>query len=155
MEWHDIHAPASSELDQLAARYGLHPLHIEDCRNRDQRAKIEEGQGYLFTVLKPVRVDEDGNFTAVDLDVFLGADFVITVVETDCPEVRAILARIHQAMANEERSDRVYHRIVDELVDSYLPLLDRLNDTIDQLEDQALDSPTPDVLSTIFATKRT
>ncbi len=155
MEWHEIYDPASAELDQLAARYGLHPLHVEDCRHRDQRAKIEEGQGYLFTVLKPVRVGEDGNFAAVDLDIFLGTDFVITVAETDCPEVRALIGRIHQAMANEARSDRVYHRIVDELVDSYLPLLDKLNETIDQLEDQALESPTPDVLSTIFATKRT
>ena len=155
MEWHEIHDPASAELDQLAARYGLHPLHIEDCRHRDQRAKIEEGQGYLFTVLKPVRVDEEENFSSVDLDVFLGTDFVITVAETDCPEVRALMGRVHQALANETRSDRVFHRIVDELVDSYLPLLDRLNDTIDQLEDLALESPTPDVLSTIFATKRT
>ena len=92
MEWHEIHDPASSELDQLAARYGLHPLHVEDCRHRDQRAKVEEGQGYLFTVLKPVRVDEEGNFSAVDLDVFLGGDFVITVAETDCPEVRGLVA---------------------------------------------------------------
>src|SRR5215831_3798237 len=57
MQWYDIHDPASAELDQLAARYGFHALHIEDCRHRDQRAKIEEGEGYLFTVLKPVRVD--------------------------------------------------------------------------------------------------
>jgi magnesium transporter len=155
MQWHDIHDPASEELDRLAAQYGLHPLHVEDCRHRDQRAKVEEGQGYLFTVLKPVRVDEDGDFNAVDLDIFLGADFVITVEETECPEVRALIDRIHQAMANEARSDHVYHRILDELVDSYLPLLDRLHDTIDRLEDQALESPTPDVLSTIFRTKRT
>jgi magnesium transporter len=155
MQWHDIYDPASPELDQLAARYCLHALHIEDCRHRDQRAKIEEGEGYLFTVMKPVRLDEEGEFTAVDLDVFLGADFVITVAETDCPELRALIGRVHQAMAGEARPDRVYHRILDELVDSYLPLLDRLNDTIDRLEDQALESPTPDVLSAIFANKRT
>jgi Mg2+ and Co2+ transporter CorA len=40
-------------------------------------------------------------------------------------------------------------------VDSYLPLLNQLNDTIDELEDQALNSPTPEVLSTISVTKRT
>src|SRR5882724_12497084 len=99
MEWFNIFDPASPELDDLAARYNLHPLHIEDCRHRGQRAKIEEGQSYLFTVLKPVRVDEDGKFDAVDLDVFLGADFVITVAETDCPELRALIEHIHKAMA--------------------------------------------------------
>lgn len=155
MEWHNIFDPASPELDDLATRYNLHPLHIEDCRHRGQRAKVEEGQSYLFTVLKPVRVDADGRFEAVDLDIFLGADFLITVVETDCPELRALIERIHKAMESETRADHVYHRLVDEMVDSYLPLLDKLNDTIDELEDQALNSPTPELLSTIFETKRT
>ena len=70
MPWYNILDPNGPELDQLAERYKLHPLHVEDCRQRDQRAKIEEGHGYLFTVLKPVRIDEEGNFDAVDLTDF-------------------------------------------------------------------------------------
>jgi len=155
MEWHNIVDPGSRELDELAKRYSLHPLHIEDCRHRNQRAKIEEGQGYLFTVLKPVRVDAEGNFEAVDLDIFLGAGFLITVLETDCPELRDLIDRVHRALTPESKPDRVYYRIVDETVDSYLPVLDRLNDTIDELEDSALSAPTPELLSTIFGTKRT
>ncbi|PWT97699.1 MAG: magnesium and cobalt transport protein CorA [Terriglobia bacterium] len=155
MEWHNILDPASPELDQLAQRYNLHPLHIEDCRHRGQRAKIEEAQDYLFTVLKPVRVDEEGHFDAVDLDIFLGPDFLITVQETNCPEVRGLIDHLRTAVTPESKSDRMYYRVLDEIVDSYLPLLDRLHDTIDEVEDQALDSPTPEVLSTIFRTKRT
>jgi magnesium transporter len=155
MEWHDISDPAGPELDRLAERYHLHPLHIEDCRHRDQRAKVEDGPDYLFTVLKPVRVDEEGNFETVDLDIFLGADFLITVAETECPELHGLIDRARKAAGTETRPDRVYYRIVDELVDSYLPPLDRLDDTIDELEDKALEAPTPELLATIFATKRT
>ena len=155
MEWHNIVDPASAELDRLAQRYNLHPLHIEDCRQRNQRAKIEEGQGYLFTVLKPVRIDKEENFDAVDLDLFLGPDYLITVLETDCPELRDLIDRVKQTMTAETRADRIYYRIVDEVVDSYLPLLDRLNDGIDELEDRALEAPTPELLQSIFATKRT
>jgi magnesium transporter len=155
MEWHNILDPDGPELDQLAERYKLHPLHIEDCRQRNQRAKIEEGHGYLFTVLKPVRIGEQGNFNAVDLDIFLGADFLITVVEKDCPELQDLIRRVHNSISEESRLDRIYYRIVDEVVDSYLPLLDRLDDSIDELEDQALESPTPGLLSAIFGTKRT
>ncbi|HEY1342323.1 MAG TPA: CorA family divalent cation transporter, partial [Bryobacteraceae bacterium] len=138
MEWINVPDPASPELDRLAKRYNLHPLHIEDCRHRDQRAKIEEGDGYLFTVLKAIRVDEKGEFDEVDLDIFLGQDFLITVLETDCPELRDLVERVRKVMPPDSKSDRVYHRIVDEVVDSYLPILDRLNETIDDLEDQAL-----------------
>jgi magnesium transporter len=38
MEWHRILDPNSPELDRLAERYHLHPLHIEDCRHRNQSA---------------------------------------------------------------------------------------------------------------------
>jgi magnesium transporter len=155
MQWHNILDPSSPELDQLAEQYNLHPLHIEDCRQRNQRAKIEDGQAYLFTVLKPVRLNEEGDFEAMDLDIFLGADFLITVVETDCPELKALIERVQKAAEFETRVDRVYYRIIDELVDSYLPILDQLHETIDNLEDKALEQPDPEVLSTIFATKRT
>jgi magnesium transporter len=155
MEWHNITDPAGPELDRLAERYKLHPLHIEDCRHRGQRAKVEEGQGYLFTVLKPLRVCKDGDLEAVDLDIFLGPDFLITVLETDCPEVRDLIGRVQKAATPDTKPGFLYYRIVDETVDSYLPLLDRLNDTIDELEDQALNSPSPEVMSRIFHVKRT
>ena len=45
MQWHNILDPSSPELDQLAEQYNLHPLHIEDCRHRDQRAKIARDLG--------------------------------------------------------------------------------------------------------------
>ena len=60
MEWHNILNANDPELDRLAERYKLHPLHIEDCRHRDQNAKIEEGETYIFTVLKALRFNADG-----------------------------------------------------------------------------------------------
>ena len=75
MEWHKIVDPNSSELDRLAERYHLHPLHIEDCRHRNQSAKIEESPGYIFTVMKGVRLDSEGALLTADLDIFLGIGF--------------------------------------------------------------------------------
>jgi magnesium transporter len=154
MEWHNVTDPAGPELDRLAERYHLHPLHVEDCRHRGQSAKVEDGPGYLFTVVKLVSAEETGGFEAQDLDIFLGSDYVITVLEHDCPESRGIVERVRRAVTPELRADQLYYRILDETVDSYLPLLDRYGDTIDSLEDEALESPTPRTLSTIFETKR-
>ena len=61
MRWYDIRDPNDPELDRLAAEFHLHPLHIEDCRHRNQRAKVEENGVYLFTVLKPVTTSSDGS----------------------------------------------------------------------------------------------
>jgi len=71
--WHDVRDPNDSELDVLAERFHLHPLHIEDCRQRNQRAKVEEGADYIFVVLKPVHVTEKGELQVNDLDLFWAA----------------------------------------------------------------------------------
>ena len=154
MTWYKITDPASPELDELAERYHLHPLHIEDCRHRNQSAKIEEGEGYLFAVLKVMRLMDDGSLHAADLDVFFGQNFVITVEEEACPEIKSIIQEVLQTPIAPQRSDQVFYRIMDHVVDSYLPILDHFDDLIDALEDEALENPTPDTLSRIFQNKR-
>jgi len=153
MQWHEIRDPQDPELDRLAAQYNLHPLHIEDCRHRNQSAKVEESRGYMFVVLKPVLIAQDGSLTTGDLDIFLGRDYLITVEELTCPSVRGVLDQV-RAAGRELRPDQLFYRIADGIVDSYLPILDRFSEVIDELEDQVLDRPTPDALSRIFETKR-
>jgi magnesium transporter len=154
MEWHKISDPNSPELDRLAERYQLHPLHIEDCRHRNQNAKIEQNPGYVFTVMKGVRLDDSGDLLTADLDIFLGKDFVITVLEDDCPEMQALIELVEKASNGESRPDQVYYRIMDHMVDTYLPVLDHYDEVIDGLEDQALSAPTPETLAGVFDTKR-
>jgi magnesium transporter len=153
MDWHEIRDPQDAELDRLAERYRLHPLHVEDCRHRNQSAKVEESRGYLFAVLKTVHLGEDGSLHVGDLDIFLGRDFLITVEEAHCPPVRTLLEQIRGAAAG-QRADQLFYRITDGVVDSYLPVLDHFSEVIDNLEDQVLDRPVPDTLARIFETKR-
>ena len=153
MEWHQIRDPQDPELDRLAARYHLHPLHIEDCRHRNQSAKVEESTGYLFAVLKPVEADKDQSLVAGDLDLFLGRDFLITVEDPKCAAARAVIEQA-RAVAAGLRPDQLFYRVTDGVVDSYLPVLDHISELIDQLEDDVLDRPAPDTLSRIFETKR-
>jgi len=153
MDWHEIRDPQDPELDRLAERYRLHPLHVEDCRHRHESAKIEESRGYIFTVLKIVTIEADASISESDLDIFLGRDFIITLEDKNCPPARKILEQVRGAAAG-QRADQVFYRITDGVVDSYLPVLDHFNEVIDELEDQVLDRPTPDTLQRTFDTKR-
>jgi magnesium transporter len=151
--WYDIRDPDDPQLDALAGRYGLHPLHIEDCRHRNQNAKIEAQNNYLFVVLKPVDVDEDHLLTAADLDIFIGPDWFITVQESRCESLSELLNRV-KTRRDAARPDQLFYWIADGLVDAYNPVLDRLTDRIDEMEDEALKCPEPELLEEIFDMRR-
>ena len=152
--WHDIRNPNDPELDRLAEQYRLHPLHIEDCRHRNQRAKVEEGPDYLFTVVKPIDAREGSSLCIGDLDLFLGRDYLITVLEEECSSLAARLDQL-RAAKNNSRPDQLFYRILDGVVDSYLPIIDGYSEDIDEIEDIVLEDPVPETLERIFTTKRT
>jgi len=151
--WHDLRDSNDPELDALAERYHLHPLHIEDCRHRNQRAKVEEGADYMFVVLKPVHVDSKGELEITDFDLFLGRDYLITVQEGECPSLRINVDQL-RASNKQSRPDQLFYKIMDATVDAYAPVLDWFNDAIDDIEDKVLEKPSPDTLQRIFDLKR-
>lgn len=151
--WHDIRDPKDTELDRLAERYNLHPLHIEDCRHGNQNAKVEEHGEYLFVVLKQIELNGQNELQIGDTDIFVGKDYIITVEESGCKSIAGILDRARQS-AKDQRPDQLLYRIMDAVVDSYLPLIDRFNDDIDVLEDEVLNNPDPSMLQKMFELKR-
>lgn len=153
MPWHHITDPNDHQLDELAARYNLHPLHIEDCRSRRQRVKADETPQYVFVVLKAVDKNPDSELDLSDLYIFIGADFCITV---DGGECRAISGAVQSAkqLADPERPDQIFYRLIDAIVDSYLPIIDDIDDRIDDVEDIVLARPSPDAVQQILGLKR-
>jgi magnesium transporter len=154
MEWHEISDPMDPQLDALAVRFNLHPLHIEDCRHRNQIAKIENSGHYLFLVLKPVAIVDEESLDISDLDLFIGADFVITVQETEQPAVQQMIQRTRALYEQTLRPDQIMYRLIDGVVDSYVPVLDIFSDRLDEIETQVLEEPDPKALARIFSTKR-
>jgi magnesium transporter len=152
MNWFDIQNPADAELDRLAALYKIHPLHIEDCRHRNQSAKVEEDGGYVFVVLKTFELKADGSIDISDLDLILGADFLISVQE-HCDHTREILSRIHRS-AEQLPLHQIFYRIADAIVDTYTPMMDHFSDLLDNIGEKVIESPDPQVLAKIFAARR-
>jgi magnesium transporter len=151
--WSDFQDPNDPELDVLAERYHIHPLHIEDCRHRNQRAKVEDGLGYIFVVLKPVHVNGDGELDVTDLDLFLGQDYLITVQEGPCPALRAHIDKLKTSQ-NHTPAAQLFYKVVDGAVDAYMPVLDWFDEAIDNLEQLVLDQPSPVTLQRILMNRR-
>ena len=150
LAWYDIADPASPDLDELARRFQLHELQIEDCRHRPQRPKTEEHDHYIFSVLKHMHNNTDLEFD--DIDLFLGPDFLISVRSNDSAIFESVRARAEQEHV--DRIDRLFYMMVDQIVDGYQPVLDKLADDIADIEDVVLERPDPATLAHIFSLKR-
>jgi magnesium transporter len=150
MEWHDIQNPDDKLLDELAARYSLHPLHVEDCRQDAQRTKAETGDSYLFISLKQLAFDDAGRLSSGDVVLFVGRDFLLTVHRAPV----ALLEPL-RAAKQELHPDQVLYRVMEALVESYIPLVERLESSIERLEDMVVGAPRPTVLENIGEARST
>ena len=152
MSWYAIDDPNDPQLDALAQEFNLHPLHIEDCRSGKERIKAEGTEQYVFLVLKYVQSTVDGDLNLSVLFLFVSHDFLISVCDAPVSK-NDILERARRA-GDQARPSKLLYLIIDTLVDSYFVWIDRSDDRIDELEDNVIDDPSPQILETLFDQKR-
>jgi len=159
MPWYQLDDANDPKLDELAKQYDLHPLHLEDARNKDENVKVDTTSAYTFAVFKPVRLVPDPDNPGEEMpafspiDIFAGKDFLITISDPTCSVTEQALARARRD-GDDEHPGKLVSIILDTIVDLYFPAIDHFDDRIDQLEDKVFDDPSPEILQSVFAIKR-
>lgn len=165
MPWYELNSADDPKLAELAIKYQLHPLHVEDARAPDERVKVDQtAADYTFAVLKPVRLappppggtgSNDISFSTID--IFAGShggeSFFITVADPTCPATADALARARREGA-ENKPARLLYLILDTIVDLYFPAIDHYDDCLDALEESVVANPEPNTLQRVFKLKR-
>jgi magnesium transporter len=138
MAWIGLYRPAPAELDVLAREFGLHELAIEDAISAHQRPKLERYGNTLFVVLRAARyVDEREEVEFGELHVFVGSDFVITVRHAEKPDLSVVRRRLEADPRLLGRgTEAVLYAILDAVVDGYGPVVQGLENDIDEIEAQ-------------------
>ncbi len=78
--WVNIKNPVNEDLDEIANTYHFHPLDIEDCRESNQRSKIDVYDDYNFLILHFPNFDRQNRFIKPrEVKIFWGEDFLITI----------------------------------------------------------------------------
>lgn len=156
MGWLDLEAPTPSEVEALAGHFGFHRLALEDALNPQTRPKLEEYDGFLFTVTRAV--NHEPGARALDLAplfLFFNGRVIVSLHARPMRSVTAAIERLqkHPAMLA-EGPDRILHLLLDQIVDHYFPILDELEDRIELLEDEVFAKPRRDLLQRVFATRK-
>jgi magnesium transporter len=153
-KWYDYLAPTPEQLDALQQQYDLHPLAMEDVRTFDERAKVLDFGSYLFITVHSL-TRSGGEMVDHELEVFLGRDYLITVYVEPLPEIDIALKRfLGDAKRQDLGPDFFLYLIVDELTNNLFPMLDQMDDEIDDIEQETLEHATPKTLKQIFELKQ-
>jgi magnesium transporter len=155
--WIDLTDPTAEELELLRLRFGFHPLALEDCAHLDQRPKLEEFGDHTFLVTQSFGCSEPQvrNLQLFELHAFLGTDYLVTVHSGRIPAVDKLWARGCAAQSPLERGpDFLYYLLADALVDEGFPILDRISDEIESIENEVLLNPRREAFARIFELKR-
>ncbi|MCW3064394.1 MAG: magnesium and cobalt transport protein CorA [Solirubrobacterales bacterium] len=150
--WLDIAGPTDEQIDALADRFGWHKLVREDLKEFEQRPKIDNYGDYMLLVFYGAHFGADGDPALTEVHIIVSGSYIVTLRHKGCDELEHLHARFQQRPAGSEQF--VVYRVLDTLTDSFFPVLERLDETIDQLEDDIVQHPTDEQLQRIFRTKR-
>jgi magnesium transporter len=158
--WIDLYDCSESELNYIGEIFNFHPLALEDCLQESPRAKIDRYDDYHFFVFHALRyfedAEEDDEISSIELDVFLGSNYIVTIHPIALSAVGKV-ARI--SLRDTELMDRgseyLLYKIVDNIVDDSFPIIERLDERIDDLEDNIFLNKGQVITEEILALKRT
>jgi len=156
--WIDLYDVGNDELQFIAKIFDFHPLAIEDCLHVSPRAKVDNYEDYYFFVFHALRYNEesDTEITTVELNVFLGPNYIVTIHKSPMNTIGRIANQCHRNKAFMNRGpDYLLYAIVDGITDEYFPIMDRLSVRIDELEDEIYEHEMEEITEEFLALKRT
>jgi magnesium transporter len=162
LTWIHLDAPTLEASQELAERFGWHPLDVEDVLSKRQRPKVDDyaDEGYLFAVLHfPAYDSAIQRLNAVELDVFVGPDYLVTLPGVELLPLTRLFSRCEQDEAFREQlfskgSGRLLYEVLDDLFDYCFPILDKIGHKLDSLEDDVFEGRSDDVVRDLSNVKQ-
>jgi len=141
MLWVDAESPTAQELAELKNRFGLDDYAIEDVVHKNQRPKLEEyGKGVFGVIHVPVVKNRKSEI--IELFVFFQKNWIITIHSVDSELIHAVDSRIRARglapLATTPSPDLLFYVFLDFAVDAYYPILDEVENRLEELDKQAI-----------------
>jgi magnesium transporter len=150
--WIDLMDPAPGVVRAVAAELGLHPLIVADIAERNERPKVATYDEMLHIVL--FDLEYRGEVQPAEVDLVLSTKFLLSVHGRDCDLTARVPMHDGGAVPLAKGTDFQLYVIADRIVDSYFPVLDKLAEEIDDLQDRVLADASEWTLQRLFVLKR-
>jgi magnesium transporter len=160
LRWINIERPRQVDRAWLEERFEFHPLDYEDVFSRNQRPKVDEYDDYLFIVLHFPRYDKTvARLNAAEVDIFVGPDYLITLPNEEMQPISYLFERCR---ASEELRESLFskgpgyllYRIVDDCVDASFPMLRKMGNKLERIEEEIFEGEPEEVVRDISNVKQ-
>ena len=147
--WINVVDPDGHVMEELETLFGFHPLAIEDASNTDLPPKAEVFDDVVFVVARTIVWAEE--IETDQLSMFVGKRFVVTIHGKAFPQLEDVRVKLRKKNPRLLKGgpDFLAYTILDAVVDSYFPHLDRFEDILDGLEDEMIRQPTARTISRV------
>jgi magnesium transporter len=156
--WVDFISEPPEICQPILEDFGFHSLAIDDALQETHVPRLDDWGDYLYIVLNYMNMETNGELwepRVDELDVFLGENYIVTHHDYRIAAVdEAWVVCIRDERNLREGADHLLYRIADNLVAGYMPAVEKIDEAIDQIEDQVFDRPSPRTLEKLFALKR-
>ena len=150
--WLDLTDPGEDDVATLGELFSFHPLALEDLAKRGQRPKLEDFGEYTFLVYYGAGAAKDGTIELEEVHAFLSGGYLVTSHQRHSAALQEARQRFDAQTPSSEQF--VIYRVLDGLTDSFFPILDRLDDRMEQLDEEIFTRPQPQQLEEITALRR-
>jgi len=141
--WLDVVALSADDFHFLTETFGFHPLAIDDTKRQHKRPKLDLYDDYIFLVFYGAD-QAHGHFAPCEVDLFASKQYVVTIHDGTLSAIAEATERWRRNAANADESTMGFllYTILDTIVDDYFPIIDRLGERVDTIEDNVLDRAT-------------
>lgn len=148
--------PDKSFLEELGARFDVHPLVLEDIQSSGQRPKVDEYPEHAFVVLTAACWQAD-DVLLEQFYLLLGEGYVVSIHAsgTDITSVLRDRLALSRTRLRTHGADYLLYALMDLVVDQAFPVLETFGNNVEHLEEALVTSPQQDTLPTIQRAKRT
>ena len=160
LRWINIERPRAVDQSWLEEQFDFHPLDYEDVFSRNQRPKVDEYDDYLFIVLHFPRYDKRaGRLNAAELNIFIGPDYIVTIPNEPLQPVEYLFERCGRDEDERDRhfgkgSGYLLYRIIDACVDACFPMLRKMGNKLDRIEEEMFEGAAEDVVRDLSNVKQ-
>ncbi len=134
--WLDIGDPQSADLALAADELQLHPLAVEDARNRHQRPKIDPYEDHYFIVVYALDEPSPAIIREREVSIFVKHNAIVTVHTGGLPALELVERRFREGKL--ATTGLLLHALLDTIVDEYFEILDGLGDRVEMLEQMVI-----------------